>query len=123
MRFVGTGERGDRYAEMLIYVSEVEAPIETEVSASVDCGPYDGEFGWVWNPQSAIQELARFEVERAPVPFDIRCTVEFSVPSAPQRDGEDTDPVIVAWEATLELVEEEPLEGELNARVDIDAVE
>ena len=123
VRFIGTGERGDREADMTMRVSEVEAPIDAEVSAAVDCDPHDGDLGWVWNPQSAVQDLARFEVEAAPVPFEIRCTVELVVPSAPQRAGEDPIVVSVAWEATLELTAHPPFEGDLNARVDIDPLE
>lgn len=123
VRFIGTGERGDREAAVTIRVLEVEAPIDTEVSAAVDCDPHDGDLGWVWNPQSAVHDLARFEVEAAPVPFEIRCIVELVAPGAPQRADEDPIEVDVAWEAVLELTAEPPFEGDLNARVDIDWIE
>lgn len=123
VRFIGTGERGDQHAVMGMRVSEVEAPIDTEVAAAVDCDPHNGDLGWVWNPQSAVQDLAHFEVEAAPVPFDIRCTIDLVVPSAPQRAGDDPVVVNVAWEATLELVVDGRFEGDLNARVDIDSID
>jgi len=123
IRFVGTGMRGEQHAVMEMLVFEVEAPSETEVVGVTECAPYGAEQTWTGSAQSSRDGLATLEVEDAFVPFDIRCRLELQAPSAPLREGEDPVVVNIAWEATLEMLLDGPIDGELNARVDIDPVE
>ena len=137
VRFVGTGPRTEVETLMRIRASEFEGsegveaftPDAIQAFSAVDCSPFsdDADLGWVYNPQSALNEIARFELEAIEVPFDVQCELELSVarPGGPERtEGQPPITTQLVWGASLELTPPS-FDGEERhrARVDIDRLD